>query len=252
MLVVDNLSQAYGSHLVLKNISFKLKRGHALGIMGESGSGKSTLARFLIGLEKAGRGDISWNGVYYSKMNKEELRQRHREMQIVFQDAFSAVNARFTVEDVLYEPLHIFYGKKIKADEKREKALKVLDYVELSGVDLKKKAHFLSGGQLQRLCLARALIVEPQLLILDESLSGLDPLIQLEILNLLARLKKELNLTYIFIAHDFLSCYYLCDQIIILDQGEIIEYIDDLDKELELKHEKSKKIISVLEEMNVS
>ncbi len=181
----------------------------------------------------------------FSEENKGK--QRHREMQIVFQDALSAVNQRFTVEDVLYEPLNIFYGRSIKEDEKREKAIKVLDYVELSGMDLKKKAHFLSGGQLQRLCLARALIVDPKVLILDESLSGLDPLVQLEILNLLGRLKHELHLTYIFSAHVFSSCYYLCDEIIILDQGEIIETIDNLDEPLDLKHEKSKKIIAGLD-----
>ncbi len=243
MLIVDNLSQSYGEHQVLKNISFELEAGKALGIMGESGSGKSTLARFLIGLEKAGRGDIAWNGKYYSKMNKAELKQRHRELQIVFQDAFSAVNPNFTVRAVLYEALNIIYGNKMKAAEKERLALEVLDYVELQGTDFEKKARKLSGGQLQRLCLARALIAKPKLLILDESLSGLDPLIQYEILDLLAKLKDELHLTYIFIAHDFMSCYYLCDEIIILDQGVLIEHIKDLDAGLTVTHPKTKKLI---------
>lgn len=244
MIEVKELNHFYSGRQILKNISFVVKKNTCLGIMGESGSGKSSLARLLINLEKPSSGDIAWKGIFYSQMDKKILKEKYREIQIVFQDAFSAVNPNFTIKDVLYEPLNIFYRKKMTLQEKEELALEALEYVNLSYVDFEKKARKLSGGQLQRLCLARALIVKPKLLILDESLSGLDPLIQNEMLNLLSRLKGQLNLTYIFIAHDFLSCYYLCDEIIILDKGEIIEHIKDLDNKLQVNHPKTKKLIA--------
>ncbi len=243
MIKVDNVSHGYNGNIILKNILFSVNEGICLGIMGASGSGKSTLSRLLIGLEKAQKGKIFFNGVSYDKMNKNQIRERYKNIQIVFQNAFGAVNPNFTVKDTLFEPLNIFNGYSMKENEKKDLAIEILKSVELSKVSLNIKARKLSGGQLQRLCLARALIVKPKVLILDEALSGLDPLIQYEMLSLLANLKTTFNLTYIFIAHDFMSCYYLCDEILVLDKGKIIEHIKQIGEDMQVKNPQTAKLI---------
>ena len=183
--------------------------------MGESGSGKSTIAKIIIGLEKPNSG---------------EVKIFDKDIEFLFQDSYNALNPRMTVEDLIYEPLQ--FSTNIDTKNKREIVLELLKQVELAPELLTRRRDELSGGQLQRVCLARALSTKPQIMIFDESLSGLDPLVQDKILDLLYKIQKEYNLTYIFISHDFRLCYFLADRIILIDKGKIIEDFKELDKEI--------------------
>ena len=164
------------------------------------------------------------------KPNSGEVKIFDKDIEFLFQDSYNALNPRMTVEDLIYEPLQ--FSTDIDIKDKREFILELLKQVELAPELLTRRRDELSGGQLQRVCLARALSTKPQIMIFDESLSGLDPLVQDKILDLLYKIQKEYNLTYIFISHDFRLCYFLADRIILIDKGKIIEDFKDLDKEI--------------------
>lgn len=210
-----NIVKKYGQQEVLNSFSLDIEKGKCLAIMGESGSGKSTIAKIIIGLEKPNSG---------------EVKIFDKDIEFLFQDSYNALNPRMTVEDLIYEPLQ--FSTDIDVKDKREFILELLKQVELAPELLTRRRDELSGGQLQRVCLARALSTKPQIMIFDESLSGLDPLVQDKILDLLYKIQKEYNLTYIFISHDFRLCYFLADRIILIDNGKIIEDFKDLDKEI--------------------
>jgi len=210
-----NIVKKYGQQEVLNSFSLDIEKGKCLAIMGESGSGKSTIAKIIIGLEKPNSG---------------EVKIFDKDIEFLFQDSYNALNPRMTVEDLIYEPLQ--FSTDIDVKDKREFILELLKQVELAPELLTRRRDELSGGQLQRVCLARALSTKPQIIIFDESLSGLDPLVQDKILDLLYKIQKEYNLTYIFISHDFRLCYFLADRIILIDKGKIIEDFKDLDKEI--------------------
>ena len=210
-----NITKKYGEQEVLNSFSLDIEKGKCLAIMGESGSGKSTIAKIIIGLEKPNSG---------------EVKIFDKDIEFLFQDSYNALNPRMTVEDLIYEPLQ--FSTDIDVKDKREFILELLKQVELAPELLTRRRDELSGGQLQRVCLARALSTKPQIMIFDESLSGLDPLVQDKILDLLYKIQKEYNLTYIFISHDFRLCYFLADRIILIDKGKIIEDFKELDKEI--------------------
>jgi nickel transport ATP-binding protein nikE len=210
-----NIVKKYGQQEVLNSFSLDIEKGKCLAVMGESGSGKSTIAKIIIGLEKPNLG---------------EVKIFDKDIEFLFQDSYNALNPRMTVEDLIYEPLQ--FSTDIDVKDKREFILELLKQVELAPELLTRRRDELSGGQLQRVCLARALSTKPQIMIFDESLSGLDPLVQDKILDLLYKIQKEYNLTYIFISHDFRLCYFLADRIILIDKGKIIEDFKDLDKEI--------------------
>ena len=208
-----NIVKKYGQQEVLNSFSLDIKKGKCLAVMGESGSGKSTIAKIIIGLEKPNSG---------------EVKIFDKDIEFLFQDSYNALNPRMTVEDLICEPLQFLVDVK----DKREFILELLKQVELAPELLTRRRDELSGGQLQRVCLARALSTKPQIMIFDESLSGLDPLVQDKILDLLYKLQKQYQLTYIFISHDIRLCYFLADRIILIDNGKIIEDFKDLDKEI--------------------
>ncbi len=210
-----NIVKKYGQQEVLNSFSLDIEKGECLAVMGESGSGKSTIAKIIIGLEKPNSG---------------EVKIFDKNIEFLFQDSYNALNPRMTVEDLIYEPLQ--FSTDIDVKNKREIVSELLKQVELAPELLTRRRDELSGGQLQRVCLARALSTKPQIMIFDESLSGLDPLVQDKILDLLYKIQKEYNLTYIFISHDFRLCYFLADRIILIDKGKIIEDFKDLDKEI--------------------
>ena len=210
-----NIVKKYGQQEVLNSFSLDIEKGKCLAVMGESGSGKSTIAKIIIGLEKPNSG---------------EVKIFDKDIEFLFQDSYNALNPRMTVEDLIYEPLQ--FSTNIDTKNKREIVLELLKQVELAPELLTRRRDELSGGQLQRVCLARALSTKPQIMIFDESLSGLDPLVQDKILDLLYKIQKEYNLTYIFISHDFRLCYFLADRIILIDKGKIIEDFKELDKEI--------------------
>lgn len=210
-----NIVKKYGQQEVLNSFSLDIEKGECLAVMGESGSGKSTIAKIIIGLEKPNSG---------------EVKIFDKNIEFLFQDSYNALNPRMTVEDLIYEPLQ--FSTDIDVKNKRKFTLELLKQVELAPELLTRRRDELSGGQLQRVCLARALSTKPQIIIFDESLSGLDPLVQDKILDLLYKIQKEYNLTYIFISHDFRLCYFLADRIILIDKGKIIEDFKELDKEI--------------------
>ena len=210
-----NIVKKYGQQEVLNSFSLDIEKGKCLAVMGESGSGKSTIAKIIIGLEKPNSG---------------EVKIFDKDIEFLFQDSYNALNPRMTIEDLIYEPLQ--FSTDIDVKDKREFILELLKQVELAPELLTRRRDELSGGQLQRVCLARALSTKPQIMIFDESLSGLDPLVQDKILDLLYKIQKEYQLTYIFISHDFRLCYFLADRIILIDNGKIIEDFKDLDKEI--------------------
>ena len=210
-----DITKKYGEQEVLNSFSLDVEKGKCLAIMGESGSGKSTIAKIIIGLEKQNSGTVE----IFDK-----------DIEFLFQDSYNALNPRMTVEDLIYEPLQFLTDIDVK--KKKEIVSELLEQVELSPELLTRKRDELSGGQLQRVCLARALSTKPQIMIFDESLSGLDPLVQDKILDLLYKIQKQYQLTYIFISHDFRLCYFLADRIILIDKGKIIEDFKELDKEI--------------------
>ena len=242
-LVIENVSKYYDKKAILSKINLSVSQNECLGIMGESGSGKSTLAKLLVGLESFDEGNIVFNKISYKNINKKQLSLIHRKIQLVFQNAFGAVNPKNTVEEVLTEPLKIHYKKEISYEKMKKRAENFLEKVGLNPEFMSQKAIQLSGGQLQRVCIARALILEPEIIIFDESVSGLDPIIQEQILELLGSLKEAMNLTYIFISHDFEACYYLCDKIAIIENGEIADIIENLDSPIIVKNERIKRIL---------
>ena len=242
-LVIENVSKHYDKKAILSKINLSVLQNECLGMMGESGSGKSTLAKLLVGLESFDEGNIIFNEISYKNINKKQLSLIHRKIQLVFQNAFGAVNPKYTVEEVLTEPLKIHYKKEITYNEIKKRAEIFLEKVGLNPEFMSQKAIQLSGGQLQRICIARALILEPEIIIFDESVSGLDPIIQEQILELLGSLKETMNLTYIFISHDFEACYYLCDKIVIIENGEIADIIENLDSPVIIKNERIKRIL---------
>lgn len=241
ILKIENLSKSYGKQQVLSDINIELNENECLGIMGESSSGKSTLAKLLVRLEKEYNGIIEYDNINYEKLTNNDILKLKKEIQFVFQNSLNAVNPKYTVEKILLEPLEI-HQKNMPKEKKIEKIISMLKQVGLSEDYLKHNPRNLSGGQLQRVCIARALILEPKIIIFDESLSGLDPLIQVQILELLAKLKDEWNLTYILISHDFEACYYLCDKIVLFKNGKLVKTFTEIDsynpKEMEREVEK--------------
>lgn len=242
-ILIRKVEKYYNHNKILSNINMEIKFNECIGIMGESGSGKSTLAKLIVGLEKIDKGEIFIDSFSLKNLNVKNRKEFYEKTQIVFQNSLSSVNFKFNIFDILIEPLNIHFKKKYSLEEKKEKIYKILEEVGLSRDILDKKPNELSGGQLQRVCIGRALILEPEVIIFDESLSGLDPIIQYRILKLLGDLKEKLGLTYIFITHDFKMCYYLCDRVFVLKKGEIIDIIENLDGEITYNNEMTKEIV---------
>ena len=219
-----NITKKYGEQEVLNSFSLDIEKGKCLAIMGESGSGKSTIAKIIIGLEKQNSGTVKIFG------KERDIKITFKDIEFLFQDSYNALNPRMSVEDLIYEPLQFLPNIDVK--KKKEIVLELLEQVELSSELLTRKSDELSGGQLQRVCLSISLSTKPQIMIFDESLSGLDPLVQDKILDLLYKIQKQYQLTYIFISHDFRLCYFLADRIILIDSGNIIEDFKELDKKI--------------------
>ncbi len=226
---------------VLNKVSFCLKKGQCLGIIGESGSGKSTLGRIITGIEKANQGTIKFDGKDLSQKENYDL---FKNMSIVFQDYVSSVNPRFNVAEIISEPL-ILDGK-LNSKEIEQELENLMKNVGLSTEMLERYPNELSGGQLQRVCIARAISTKPKFLLLDEAVSSLDISTQVEILNLLENLKEQYELSYIFVTHDLLTITYFCDGIIFFKDGEIKEKIDSIEKLSEIKNEYSKQLLDAV------
>lgn len=202
-------------------VSFHIDKGETLGIVGESGCGKTTLGRVVIGLIKPTSGEVWFEGKNIFELNKNEEREIRRYMQIVFQDPFSSLNPRMTVLDIVSEPLLNF--DLIEEDEKEEVVFELLRNVGLKREDMGKYPHEFSGGQMQRVGIARALALNPKFIVLDEPTSALDVSVQAQILNLIRRLQEDYNLTYLFISHDLLTIDHISDRVAVMYLGKIVE-----------------------------
>lgn len=205
----------------LDGVSLALARGASLGVVGESGCGKSTLARILIGLDAPSAGAVLWEGRATARFTRADWRRYWRTVQYVFQDARSALNPRHTIGTIVEAPLATMLG--LSRAERARRVAALLEQVGLAPAFRDRYPHELSGGQAQRIVLARALAVEPEVLILDEPVSALDVSIQAQVLALLAELRDRLVLTYLFISHDLAVVEQLCRDVVVMKDGRIVE-----------------------------
>jgi oligopeptide/dipeptide ABC transporter ATP-binding protein len=211
------LAKKRSSLSAVEDLDLTILRGETLGLVGESGSGKSTVARLLTRLTEPTRGEVRYEDRNIFALSGRELRRLRRKIQIVFQDPYSSLNPRHSVGRLISEGIED--GRKGKAT----RVTQLLDLVGLSSDVLERYPHEFSGGQRQRICIARALAVDPQFLVLDEPVSALDVSIQSKILNLLHDLKKELNLTYLFISHDLSVVHHIADRVAVMYLGHLVE-----------------------------
>jgi oligopeptide/dipeptide ABC transporter ATP-binding protein len=202
-------------------VSFRIGRGEILGLVGESGCGKTTVGRLVLGLLKPTAGRILFEGTDLAALDREALRRRRREMQIVFQDPYSSLNPRMTAGEIIGEPLTIHGVARGREKTKRVNAL--LETVGMDPRDARKYPHEFSGGQRQRIGVARALALNPKLIVCDEPLSALDVSIQAQVINLLEDLQARLGLTYLFIAHDLSVIRHLSHRVAVMYLGKIAE-----------------------------
>lgn len=237
LLQVKAVTHSYNSHKLLKwkepskkvltDISLSIDEGTCLGLLGTSGAGKSTLGKVILGLERPQQGQVLFQGhdIYTAdKLTRQKIR---RDLQVVFQDSYSAVNPRMTAESIIGEPLENY--EKLTVAEQKRTVIELLERVGLSEKDLKKYPHQFSGGQLQRINIARAISLKPLLIVLDESVSSLDMVNQTLILELLSELKKDFGLSYLFITHDIKAAYSISDTLGVLEKGELIEHYNAKD-----------------------
>jgi peptide/nickel transport system ATP-binding protein len=225
LLSADGLSVwfhgASGRIDAVRNVSLEVKAGEVLAIIGESGSGKSTLARALLGMITPGQGTLLMDGSPVPRAASMRTLAQRRRISMVFQDSSAAFNPRFTVEQILLEPLRLMSTRQEISGKHRPAAL--LEQVSLSSSLLSRRPHELSGGQRQRVGIARALASEPELLICDEAVSALDVSVQAQILNLLSNLQADRKLAFLFITHDLGVVEYFADRVAVMYRGRIIE-----------------------------
>lgn len=206
----------------LEDISFTVLQGETLGIVGESGCGKSTLGRCILQLLPPDEGQVLWLGQDLTKLPAEEMRLRRRDLQIIFQDPLASLNPRMTVGDIIADPLRTLMPE-MSQKQRRERVLRTMEAVGLLPEMINRYPHEFSGGQAQRIGIARALITEPKLIVCDEPVSALDVSIQAQILNLLSELKDEFGLTLVFISHDLSVVRHVSDRIMVLYLGRMVE-----------------------------
>ncbi|WP_412057905.1 ABC transporter ATP-binding protein [Bartonella sp. DGB2] len=229
---------------ILENINFNIKRGEVVGLVGESGSGKTTIGRTILRLIEPTAGQIIFNGTDITNLSSQQMRQQRRHMQYIFQDPFASLSPRMTIGEILAEGLRIQgIGSKIEQQEKIQRALK---QVELAPEIINRYAHEFSGGQRQRIGIARALTLEPEFIVADEPVSALDVSIQAQVINLLRDLQQQLSLTMLFISHDLAVVEYICDRVIVLYLGRIVEIATSTELYTQPEHPYTRALLSAI------
>ena len=213
--------------IAVDDVSFKLYPGETLGIVGESGCGKTTMGRTILRLHDASGGEIIYNGKNIENYSKYKMRSLRTEMQIIFQDPYSSLPPRATVGDILSEPVRVH--KIVPPSQVKDYVIDLMEQCGLRDYYYERYPHEFSGGQRQRICIARALSVNPKLVVCDEPVSALDVSIQAQIINLLKKLQKERNLTYLFISHDLSVVKFISDKIGVMYLGSMVEFGDKKD-----------------------
>ena len=225
ILQVESLSKSFDGVPALTDVSCELNRAETLGVVGESGSGKTTLVRCILRAVDPDEGIVNFNSsngwVNLAALKHAELLPLRREMQMIFQDPFASLNPRMTVRQIIEEPL-LIHGMRRKG-ERLERAIEMLEMVQMDQDALLRYPHAFSGGQRQRISIARALILRPSLVVCDETVSALDVSVQAQIINLLEDLQDELGLTYIFVAHDLAVVRHICDHVLVMHRGRVVE-----------------------------
>lgn len=226
-------------------VSFTLYEGETLGVVGESGCGKSTLARAIIGLAPVSGGSVTWLGQDLSKTTKKEMQDIRKDIQMIFQDPLASLNPRMTIGDIIAEPLKTHFPKLTK-DEVKSRVEKIMARVGLLPNVINRYPHEFSGGQCQRIGIARALILEPKVIICDEPVSALDVSIQAQVINLLRSLQKEMGLSLIFIAHDLAVVKHISDRVLVMYLGNVVELGSKAEVYNDTKHPYTKALMQAV------
>jgi len=229
----------------LEDISFSVSKGETLGIVGESGCGKSTLGRCILQLLEPDRGNVVWLGNDLTTLSWKDMRPHRKDLQIIFQDPLASLNPRLTVGEIISDPLRTLMPELNKS-QRKERVLRMMKSVGLLPEMISRFPHEFSGGQAQRIGIARALITEPKLIVCDEPVSALDVSVQAQILNLLSDLKDEFGLTLIFISHDLSVVRHVSDRIMVLYLGRMVELAESGDLYDEPKHPYTKALLKAV------
>lgn len=253
LLRVENLVKYYpitggvflkevASVKAVDDVSFTIKKGETLGLVGESGCGKSTLGKTILKLEEPTSGKIVYQDTQIQNFNSDDMRPLRQKMQIIFQDPFSSLNPRKTISQIIGEPL-LIYG--MKSRKKRDnKVAQILETVGLGREHMRRYPHQFSGGQRQRIGVARAIALRPEFIVCDEAVSALDVSIQAQVINLLKDLQVQFDLTYLFISHDLHVVEYISDRVAVMYLGKIVEFADAKDLYIHPKHPYTKALLA--------
>ena len=223
---IENLSKTFHTNMgdvqAVSDVSFSLQKGSIVGLVGESGSGKTTLGRCILRLIEPSSGSVKLEGNNLLELSNKKLREIRKRMQIIFQDPFSSLNPRMRIKDIIAEGIKV-HDKLSSKNERFNRVAELMEEVGLQSDQMSRYPHEFSGGQRQRVGIARALAVNPEFIVADESVSALDVSVQAQILNLMLSLRDKHNLTILFIAHDLSVVEYLCDQVVVLYLGKVVE-----------------------------
>ncbi|MFC7681546.1 ABC transporter ATP-binding protein [Paenibacillus sp. GCM10028914] len=250
LIEVNGLKKYFdvGKGQILKavdNISFNIREGETLGMVGESGCGKSTAGRTILRLYEPTAGSVMFNGTDIYKLSPKKMKAMRRDMQMIFQDPYASLNPRFTVTDIIGEALDI-HGMAGSRAERKKRVEELLDMVGLNSDHATRYPHEFSGGQRQRIGIARALAVNPKFIICDEPISALDVSIQAQVVNLLKDLQDRLGLTYLFIAHDLSMVKHISDRVAVMYLGKMVELADSEELYANPIHPYTKSLLSAI------